>query len=807
MAVIIGTELVNNGQSGWDKSHVLTALEKVFYEMGFNSGSQEDGVPTAVLFPGYDTSTSLDFQYCISYSYDSTPTAYGNAERWGRCGGPAPTALLDNNLKTRRFYVTNSTTSSWQIAEELKPTSTGSNSVIDIDGNMGTDFITGTKLTYNGQGNDVINGLSAGNVYYMRRVDDNNITLHNTQNDALNDTNIVTTTYTSMSDPKSFRTDAQTNPTITIGKGDYLYWHTSDHNAGGEFRLFEASKGLVYTSNRSLHDADNLQTNFSQVSGSGTYASPYYWNTAGWWQTENEVLDETQISGTGVTGLHAYGYASDTHATMKGEIVINPQLDGYNIDDRVYWKHTVSGAAVDAAIGDNAGRTDLKLRIFRDDGYNDKGQVSGILICNKATGWSDNDVFTIPGTAIGGTSPANDIKFGTNANETNPGDADGFCNILTTNLGAGANMFQKHPDGDYGVLRLENDASKKFGTTYWGFSFNSNNYQLKIASGSGWSYLNRLGKHFVYDQSYQGFFGAFNGTIGLDYSDSTLNRDSTTYWYNHSYASSAGGQNYPLKIRYHKAQAPQDSNFATISFIQTINSVDEVYLTFALHKGSNFGANVWDYDECFLGTYSLIWTNYQWNGFQDTVRGNWVEMRYITPGYDSTGNAGPNAEPINSDSMAREGSYGYLRNTTGRYIADTRYKSNIDTQNEGNEREVYMYYRNNTYDFIDFTGQTSYPFTIKADMKESVGVQYYKPMKGLPICDHLIPCPYYIPDDFVMIHAEVTPGATEFLPGDTVTISTDEVYTVITADQLKNQTGLDGQSNNTANGMLFCARI
>ena len=68
MAVIIGTELVNNGQSGWDRSHVLTALEKVFYEMGFNSGSQEDGVPTAVLFPGYDTSTSLDFQYCINYS-------------------------------------------------------------------------------------------------------------------------------------------------------------------------------------------------------------------------------------------------------------------------------------------------------------------------------------------------------------------------------------------------------------------------------------------------------------------------------------------------------------------------------------------------------------------------------------------------------------------------------------------------------------------------------------------------------------------------------------------------------------------
>ena len=57
-----------------------------------------------------------------------------------------------------------------------------------------------------------------------------------------------------------------------------------------------------------------------------------------------------------------------------------------------------------------------------------------------------------------------------------------------------------------------------------------------------------------------------------------------------------------------------------------------------------------------------------------------------------------------------------------------------------------------------------------------------------------------------MIHAEISPGATEFLPGDTVTIDAGEVYTVITADNITNQTGLDGVANNTVNGMLFCAR-
>ena len=631
----------------------------------------------------------------------------------------------------------------------------------------------------------------------MRRVDDNTITLHNSVSDANNNAAAITTSYTSMSDPKSFRTDAQTNPTITIGKGDNTYWHTSDHTAGGEFRIFDATPGLTYVADRSLHVSDNLSSTLLTVSGSGTYASPYDWDTQYVWQTENEVIDPTEISGTSNEGQHAYGYASDTHATMKGTIIINAQLDGSSYNNRTYWKYTVPASG---------SRSELKLRIFRDDGGGNDGTVSGILICSKATGWSDNEVFTIPGTAIGGTSPANDIEFGVNTDETSIGAADGKCSILTTSLGAGANMFQKHPNGDYGVLRLENDASKKFGKTYWGFALNSNNYQLKIYSGSGWSYLNRLGKHFTFNSSYEGYFGCFNGTRGLDFSDAYMERDDNQYHTFHQYATSAGPTNYALKIRYHKAQAPQDTNFSTISFIQTINGVDRTYFTFSLHKGSSFGGNVWDYDECFLGTYTQYLTYWQQQSF-GTTHSNWVEMRYITPGSDYS-NSGPNAEPVTTNSMAREGSYGYLRNTTGQYIADTRYKSNIDTFNSTSEREVYMYYRNNTYDVVDFSGSTGYDsFTVKADMKVPVGIQYYKPMKGLPVCGHLVPCPYYLPDDFVMIHAEISPGATEFLPGDTVTIDAGEVYTVITADNTTNQTGLDGVANNTVNGMLFCARI
>ena len=45
MTVLIGDEPVNSGNTGWSRSDVLTALEKVFYELGWNSGTEETGVP------------------------------------------------------------------------------------------------------------------------------------------------------------------------------------------------------------------------------------------------------------------------------------------------------------------------------------------------------------------------------------------------------------------------------------------------------------------------------------------------------------------------------------------------------------------------------------------------------------------------------------------------------------------------------------------------------------------------------------------------------------------------------------------
>ena len=70
-------------------------------------------------------------------------------------------------------------------------------------------------------------------------------------------------------------------------------------------------------------------------------------------------------------------------------------------------------------------------------------------------------------------------------------------------------------------------------------------------------------------------------------------------------------------------------------------------------------------------------------------------------------------------------------------------------------------------------------------------------IKGIPINPALIPCPYFMPDDFVIIEMTLDASEQNVRQGDTITISGSEVYTVITGSYNKfNQTS----------GLFFCAR-
>ena len=83
---------------------------------------------------------------------------------------------------------------------------------------------------------------------------------------------------------------------------------------------------------------------------------------------------------------------------------------------------------------------------------------------------------------------------------------------------------------------------------------------------------------------------------------------------------------------------------------------------------------------------------------------------------------------------------------------------------------------------------------------------YYKPIKGLPIQNHWAPVPYYLPDDYVVIPFNVTPGATTFHTGDSIEISASEIYKIIEVKYTVNQTTFDNITSNSCKGIAFCAR-
>ena len=830
MAVTTGTINVNSGSAGWNRAHVMDALETVFgsSHLNWNSGTQQTGVPVCCLYPGHNgTSASQVGAYAED---EAEARVFTDIDNWSRCGGPAINYTTgggadggtvdgkDGYSATRYLYVTNNGTSNYLVQDELIPASNGvdnSTDVITLTHRLGANLTTGTKVTYNGQGTNtaVITGLTVNTVYYMRRIGPNKITLHISQAGANDNNNRVDVTSTSLTDAKRLRTDAVDSPTITVKRGEKLYWYDHAMNQGN-FRLCDVTTTSgAYNAERVLSDSSKLSSYTSvAVTGSGTYNDPWYMDTKNYPQTETETYNPQKVSGTGHVGLFSYGYCNDAQSALKGSIVILPDINRelYNHAYQYrhcYWKYTVPASGSRGA---------LKLRVYRDHYTTNAGCVSGISIHNVATGWSANQAFTIPGEDIGGVATTNDITFGSNSYSGS--GTNNTPSIIVTNHGAGNNMFQKHPSGDFSVLRMENDANKTFGTTYWAFAIDDTNYDMYIRSGCSWQTLNSLGTNCNSTTSYDQMYGVFGGDIGLDTQQSYSYIDrtpSSTYQYYNTHlqiAATNSPTQYPLKIKYYQSNNTQDDNFAVIQFLQHIGGVDEPYACFTLHRGSTFGSSVWDLNDVWNGTYTEYKTSYQQQNNNASQRGRYIDMKYMTPSFSYSNSTRVHTElqSYSHSALKREASYGYLRNgDSGDHwcYTDTRYSPNIMTSHAGTSytSEVYTYYRDQTLD--KSTQSTNYG-SIVGDKVHTVSsnAAYYKPIKGIPINNRFAPCPYYIPDDFVFIQAEVTPPATIFRPGDTITVSAGEVYTIINCDNQINQDGLDGGTDNVAVGMIFAAR-
>ena len=817
MAVTIDVVPINGGSNGWTNAQVLDGLETAFYNMGMNGADSNanTGVPCCVTAPGTTGTYTQN-----SWAYPNHPT---RSTYWSRGGGSRDNRPPNAPLQTRNFQVVpNGTTSLYIMEYWICRTVDTTTNIVSVS-NDSTDTSTvhkrndliedGDKLRWapgesDAANADNIGGLTPDTDYYIGdRSDTNRFTslssyttfkLYATEAEAL--AAVAGTEISLTSNPGQTAgnwrfqrpQDATSeNKTIDAYQGTTInfYDSTDVHFIDGQVASGGYSTDAVLNTD---NQASNNYKNFPSLSG-----STLSWYIGGWEQTEDEVFDPTAPTNVGYQGIFSYGYAHSTNSGQKGVINVLPSVYGVNTNFAPYWKHTIPASG---------GRSELKIRVWRSpaqDTYTHHYSVAGITIHSVGSGWGDAETYTIAGEEIGGIATTNDYEIGTSTNETDTSGSsvggDGIAQIRTTTIGQGTTAYQKSANGKFIVCKVINDASKTFGTTYWAFGLANNNTMIEIKSGIHWQWLNRMGTN--YDGNVEAEFGRFNGDLGLDVQSSYHHLFITDRTYldtghpHYYFATTSTPTQYPIEMRTYRAQGPaQDDNFGVIQFVQEINGVVYPYFTFFLNRGTNWGTNVCDYD-------------YLWNGSFTYISGatREIDMYYRQAAYQYYG--GSQDEPGNTNSLAREMSYGWMRDNTqasSQTILKTTYDCNIDTDNSNTDNVIY--FRDNTYDKVGQSVWNNRKKSANYSSKVDAASNYYRPIKGLPVCGRLMPVPYYIPDDFAIIQFAVTPGQTEFRPGDTVEVSASEVYTVIRASYQTQQTGLNGTQYDQSIGTLFVAR-
>ena len=799
MAILKQTVHVKSqGATGWNHSDVLDALETTFSNLGLHGGPELSGVPHIVLTPGGGRSSNTDAAYKNS-TVNSFSQAGGGRIKWYNNS----TQYGSGESVIKRFYVSNIGNTAYRLLEEFRFDQYDVDTASDTISHVRHGLSDGDLITYAvGQSNDPNKniGLTVGNDYYVINATTDTFQVSDTSGGSAKDLTQANQTgfYFRRKDMALYD-----NYTIRVKSQDTIYFYKNNISGGtGTFYLLKNSD--AYDATKLLEDEGFSYQTTPTYNGDDSYTT--VWETRGYPQTEDEALfpDRGPGEGTG-TNLDDYGITKYTYAnsdntnnsSMRGQIIVEP-WSRYETVFPSYWKYTVPASG---------SRSELKLRVYRRGNSSStyRGYISNITIHNIATGWTTNDTFTIPGQNVGGVAGTNDIEFGVVTPETGS-SGNGICGLTVSDFGGTSKFFQKNDSGNFAILKVVHDATKSFGTTYYSFGMDpTNNNQFTIQSGSTWRFINHAGHTLsttsTSDSTVNKFMGLWGGIPGLDYQANYnfIRRSESTdsYYATQYYARSTDSTTYPLEIRTYRAQSPQDTDFAIIQFVQIVSGDAYPYATFSISRGSQHGSDIYDLDYVYQDTIT--------NFYKSTSPTRTITFRY--GGTNRGGSYDANSEPVTDDTVARSASYGYFRQPDGstyRYYVDTDFTSNIDTTNVQDSEGISIYYRNSNFDKVSSSGSVG---KYHKGKKVNPSADYYKPISGLPISTALLPIPYYLPDDFVMLPVAATPGATIFRTGDTVTINSGtEVYEIILASYESNQTGLNGVPSATSMGMLFLAR-
>ena len=400
--------------------------------------------------------------------------------------------------------------------------------------------------------------------------------------------------------------------------------------------------------------------------------------------------------------------------------------------------------------------------------YRNSGSVNAVYVNRGGHGYSDNDNLVLDGADIGG---GNDMTVVALVDETNYGSTSTFYDKDVT-TGSSA---------PWGVLRTEVDNTKVYGDSYWGFQANGTN--LYIASGTSFhpynndSYLNyesRYGNSFR-GQYYRELSYDPNGN-GNQYTNSSANTNIDQVIL--PYASS---NSFTLELNVFKSGI--DSNFAIFSFKHPDKSSssinDNTYSTFFLHK---YTSSLFNMDELYQGSLTYLDPTYR------NMSSAYFELR-TTLG---------NCKASSGHYQGRSCLGGYQ---TGSAVsnADTEVSDRIIGSAYSREESSYYrrhLYRNNAVNSVNWRGDTYGDDDTRNNVQPS-SINYNAVIKGIPLSSQLVPCPFYLPDDFVLINFDHASPDQNIQQYDTITISGSEVYSVI-----------DGAYNQTTRtrGILLAAR-
>ena len=432
---------------------------------------------------------------------------------------------------------------------------------------------------------------------------------------------------------------------------------------------------------------------------------------------------------------------------------------------------------------------------FMIDRAND-GTIPGYVLVNRpGMGYTDGETVTIPASEIGGTAngaSALTITVGIATTTGSPGTAVGF---------GSTGAFYKKDISDsatypWAVARVGIDTSKEYGTTFYGFQmYNDTKMIYKVGSSF---YPNSHTPDSTTRDRTGGIKDRFAGNYLLEIPHTPVYTggyyDGATQGANDDYINCtyqgetiASSNSYQLDLNIFRSSI--DTNFAVIAYRHPDKSAnyitDKQYQTYILHHFTN---NIWDLDYVFLG------------GRTDIIAGA-VTSPNLTFRSWGIGDHYRSSNLYPSRRTAEFGYYGitddYTNAGSGTPYKDTIYRpTSLDFN--GQTQEVGIYYRNNSNatNLVNRGRGGAYHNSEYDDTVDS-SANYGAVIKGIPLNTQLVPCPYYIPDDFALIQFDYASPDALIQMWDTVTVSGSEVYTVITASY--NQT-------NRTRGIAFCAR-